>query len=274
MNTLAIILSRAGSKGLRHKAILPLCGRPVITYTFDHAEQSSLIDATCVTTDSPQVAELARRSGIEVIDRPPELARDDAPVDLAVKHALETYESRHPTFIADVIVLLYGNVPVRASDVTDRAVSHLFTTGADSVRSVTPVGKLHPDWMHHLEDGRLRQFRENHIDRRQNLEPLYFHDGAVAVVTRASLLAEPQDPDDHLAFFGTNCHAIVQEQHDTVDVDTLADLYYAEALLRQRSEEVVFGGAIVACRRRNGRFHDKKQPVLTGAVVTGRCGRR
>ncbi|UCG32623.1 MAG: acylneuraminate cytidylyltransferase family protein [Phycisphaerales bacterium] len=273
MSTLAIILSRAGSKGLRHKAILPLCGRPVITYTFDHAKQSALIDATCVTTDSPQVAELARRSGIEVIDRPPELARDDAPVDLAVKHALQTYESRHP-FFADIIVLLYGNVPVRTADITDRAVGQLITTGADSVRSVTPVGKLHPDWMHHLEGGRLRQFRKNHIDRRQNLEPLYFHDGAVVAMSRASLLAEPQNPDDHLAFFGINCHAVVQEPHDTVDVDTIADLYYAEALLRYRTEEVFFGGAAVAGRKRNGRYHEKRQPVLTGAVVTGRCGRR
>jgi CMP-N,N'-diacetyllegionaminic acid synthase len=274
MTTLAIILSRAGSKGLRHKAILPLCGRPVITYTFDHAAQSSLIDATCITTDSPQVAELARRSGIEVIDRPPELALDDSPVDLAIRHALATYESRHPTFFADIIALLYGNVPVRAADIIDKAVTHLVTTGADSVRSVTPVGKLHPDWMHHLEDGRLRQFRANHIDRRQNLDPLYFHDGAVAVVTRASLLAETQNPDDHLAFFGTNCHAVAQEPHDTVDVDTLADLYYAEALLRYRSEDIFYGGATFSGRRGNGRSHAKKQPVLTGAVVTGRCGRR
>ena len=273
MNTLAIILSRAGSKGLRHKAVLPLCGRPVITYTFDHAAQSSAIDAACVTTDSAKIAELARQRGIEVVQRPPELASDDAPVDLAVKHALATYELRHP-FHADHIVLLYGNVPVRTAEVIDRAVAHLIESGADSVRSVTPVGKHHPDWMHRLEGTVLHQLRKNHIDRRQNLEPVYYHDGAVVAITRDALFTEPADPDNHLAFFGSNCHAIVQQPQETVDVDTVADLYYAEAVLRHRSEGLLFGGLSFGSTRFAVRAAEKERPVLTGAVCVGRCGRR
>jgi CMP-N-acetylneuraminic acid synthetase len=192
---------------------------------------------------------------------------------LAVKHALATYESRHP-FHADYIVLLYGNVPVRAMDVIDRAVAHLIESGADSVRSVTPVGKLHPDWMHRLEGNVLHQLRQNHIDRRQNLEPLYYHDGAVVAITRDALFTEPADPNNHLAFFGSNCQAIVQQPQDTVDVDTVADLYYAEAALRHRSEGLLLGGLSFGGTRLAGRAAENDRPVLTGAVCVGRCGRR
>ena len=273
MDTLAIILSRAGSKGLRHKAVLPLCGRPVISYTFDHALQSSAVDGVCVTTDSPKVAELARRRGIEVVRRPAELATDDAPVDLAVRHALATYESGH-AFHADIIVLLYGNVPVRAADITDRAVAQLIESGADSVRTVAPVGKLHPDWMHRLQGTGLRPYRKNHIDRRQNLEPLYYHDGAVVAITRQALFSEPEDPDNHLAFFGEKCQAIVQQPEETVDVDTIADLYYAEAVLRRHSEGLFFGGLSFGGTKPGVGVVEDRRSVFTGAVGVGRCGRR
>ena len=79
------------------------------------------------------------------------------------------------------------------------------------------------------------QFRSNGIYRRQDLEPLYYHDGAVAVVRRAALLAALQDPDNGQAFLGDDRRAIIQTCEDTVDVDTAMDLRVAEALMSQRA---------------------------------------
>lgn len=273
MHTLAVILSRAGSKGLQNKAVLPLCGKPVIGYTFSHARHSESLDATCISTDSSRVAQLARAAGIEVIDRPLELATDTAAVDEAVRHALTEYESRHE-FHADAIVLLYGNVPVRAPGIVDRAVEHLIRTGADSVRTVAPVGKHHPDWMHRLEHDVMHQYRPNHLHRRQDLDPLYYHDGAVVAVTRQALFAKPEDPDNHLAFFGRDCRAIVQGPNDTVDVDTLADFCYAEAILRLNNKEPLLGDTFGPGEYLLGAAGLGPRPVLTGAVAAGRCGRR
>jgi CMP-N,N'-diacetyllegionaminic acid synthase len=235
MVALGIILARAGSKGLRDKCVVPLLGRPLIEYTFDHALASQRLTAVVLTTDSRPAQELARRRGIEVIERPPELATDTATVDAAARHAVHTWESQHQKNVRTV-VLLYANVPVRAAGVIDQALEHLEHSGASSVRTVAPVGKHHPDWLHRLDGDRLIQFRPNSIHRRQELEPLYYHDGAVVAVTRQALFDALRTPDDPHAFFGPDRRGIAQRPEDTVDVDTEYDLYVAEALLRARGE--------------------------------------
>ena len=235
MVVVGVILARTGSKGLPGKCMRQLLGQPVISYTFDHARASRSLTSAVLTTDSAPAKKLARRRGIEVIDRPPELATDTATVDAAARHAIEFWETRHRPRV-DVIALLYGNVPVRAEGLIDRAVEHLAATGADSVRSVAPVTKQHPDWVHRLAGDRMSPFRPNNIYRRQDLEPLYYHDGAIAVVTRAALFGALDSPEDHQAFLGRDRRALIQRPEDAVDIDEPIDLYVAEAVLRARGE--------------------------------------
>ncbi len=234
-SVLATILARAGSKGLPDKCVRPLLGRPVIDYTFDHALASRLIDEIVLTTDSPAAARLARQHGLPVVDRPEYLAADTARVDAAARHAIEAVECANGTRFK-LIVLLYGNIPVRAPGVIDQAVEHLIETGADSVRTVAPVSKQHPDWLHRLEGDRMRQYRPNSIYRRQDLEPLYYHDGAVAAVTREALFSTEALSDDAQAFLGHDRRAIVQQPEDVVDIDEPIDLFLAEAILKTRRE--------------------------------------
>ncbi len=235
MIAVGVILSRAGSKGLPDKCVRELLGRPVIAYTFDHARASRLLTGAVLSTDSEPAKQLAREAGIEVVDRPAELATDSATVDAAARHAVECWEAGHRRSV-DVVVLLYGNVPVRADGLIDRAIEHLGSTGADSVRSVAPVSKQHPDWVHRLDGDRMTQFRSNSIYRRQDLEPLYYHDGAVAAVTRQALFAALEKPDDHQAFLGGDRRALIQRPEEAVDIDEPIDLYLAQAILQARSE--------------------------------------
>ena len=263
MDTLAVILVRAGTKGLPDKCVLPLCGRPVLAYTIGHAQESRYVSAVVLTTDSAPAAAIARSAGVWVVDRPPELATDTAPVVAAVRHAVESYEVRTGTQY-DAVVVLYGNVPVREYGIIDQCVDLLDTTGCDSVRTVAPVTKQHPDWLHRLDGDRLVQYRPNCIDRRQDLEPLYYHDGAVVVVRRDWLFVPEAAHDPH-AFFGSDRRAVVQREEDTVDIDTSADFYRAEAVMRIRSEaafaELPSAGhrrppftAAVACVNGHGRY--------------------
>ena len=231
MNVLGIILARAGSKGLPGKCTRDLLGKPLIQYTLDHAAASRRLTAIVLTTDAATAKEIARRGGVEVVDRPAELATDTATVDAAARHAVETWERRHRAAV-DVVVLLYGNIPVRRGDLIDRAIDQLMETGADSVRSVAPVGKHHPDWLHRLDGDRMVQFRPNSIYRRQDLEPLYYHDGAVAAVTRRALFDALNTPEDHQAFLGRDRRALIQRVDEAVDIDEPFDLYVAEAILR------------------------------------------
>lgn len=249
---LAVILARAGSKGLPDKCVRPLCGKPVLAYSFEHAEQSHHIDAVVLTTDSPSAYEIGREYGAFIVERPAELANDTATVDAAARHALEAYEAEYD-YHADVVVLLGGNAPVRADGIIDKCIEHLLQTEADSVRTVCPVGKMHPDWMFRLHGDAMVPFRENSIYRRQDLEPLYVLDGAVYVVTRGSLYSPPAHEEDFHAFLGQDRRAIAQQPEDTVDIDTLMDFFVAEAALRMKAET-----AANTTRRR---------PILTGAVA-------
>ncbi|MBI4718836.1 MAG: N-acetylneuraminate synthase family protein [Planctomycetes bacterium] len=252
MVVLGVILARAGSKGLPDKCVRALLGRPVIAYTFDHVLASRRLTAAVLTTDSQPAAALARAAGIEVIERPAELATDSATVDAAVRHAVDCWEHRHRASV-DVVVILYGNVPLRAAGLIDRAVAQREQSGADSVRSVAPVTKQHPDWIHRLDGDRMFQFRTNSIYRRQDLEPLYYHDGAVIVVARTALLGALRTPDDHQAFLGTDRRALVQDAGACVDIDEMADLCLAEALLRSQAE----------------RAGDAPAPARAGGVMIG-----
>ena len=234
MVVLGVILARAGSKGLPDKCVRALLGRPVIAYTFDHARAADSLTDIVLTTDSEPAKRLARDARITVVDRPAELASDTATVDAAARHAVLEWEHAHPDRPVNIIVLLYGNIPVRAEGVIDRAVRLLIETGADSARTVAPVSKQHPDWIHRLDGDRMRQFRVNSIYRRQDLEPLHYHDGAVCAVTRDALFGALRTPEDHQSFLGRDRRAVVQRCEDAVDIDEPIDFFLAEALLRAR----------------------------------------
>jgi CMP-N-acetylneuraminic acid synthetase len=151
-------------------------------------------------------------------------------VDAAVRHAVLASGSR-----ASVIVVLYANVPVRPTDLANRAITLLDESGADSVQSYYRVGKTHPYWMSRLDsEGRVAQFIVNKIYRRQELPPLYMPDGGVIAVRRESLF-DVREGEPH-AFFGQDRRGIETREGDVIDVDSALDLSVAEAILRSREE--------------------------------------
>jgi len=233
MTTLGIILARAGSAGLASKHLRLLLGRPMIEYTFDHAFDAVLLNKVVVSTDCPGVKRLAQRYKLDVIDRPPELATSDASVQDAMLHAMKAVE-RDGNFHADALVVLYGNVPVRGAGVIDSAIEMLRETGCDSVRSFCPVGKWHPAWMSKLDGDRVEPLQAGSIHRRQDLAPLYLHDGAVVAVSRSSMLRGLRFGHDPHAFFGLDRRGIQTGMGETVEVDHQRDLFWAEAVLRER----------------------------------------
>lgn len=231
--TIAIVIGRAGSKGLAHKNARVIAGRSMISHTIACAQQSRLIDRAVVSTDGPAIADAARAMNVDVIDRPACLANDTATVDDAARHAVDACNDA-----ADVVVLLYANVPVRPANLIDRAVATLIDTGADSVQSYTSVGKHHPYWMMQLDvdDNRVTPYVENAVYRRQDLPPLYIPDGGVIAVTRDALFSvrDTSGGGAHPhAFLGGDRRGIVSNG-PVVDVDTDIDLAVAEALLAQR----------------------------------------
>ena len=144
---IAVVIGRAGSKGLPGKNSLKLAGKSMICHTIEHAKAAQSVTRIVVSTDGQDIASAASGMDVQVIDRPPELATDTATVSEVVNHAVEQSNSDEA-----VIVVLYANVPIRPADLIDHAVELLITTGADSVQSYSDVSKHHPFWMCRIDN--------------------------------------------------------------------------------------------------------------------------
>lgn len=238
---LAIILARGGSKGVPRKNAAVVGGRPCIAWTIEAAQRARTVGQVALSTDDAELAEIAHRAGIAVVVRPAALATDTARVDDAVRHAVESLDRAPGSLVAPspLIVVLYGNVPVRPAGLIDRAVRVMLETGCDSVQSYEPVGKHHPWWTARVdpESGRVRAWEGdvlNHgIYRRQDLPPAYVPDGGVLVVSRRALFGEVPGvaPGPH-AFFGKDRRGVTNPGGSVVDIDSPTDLLVADAVLR------------------------------------------
>src|SRR4051812_12549794 len=93
MNVLGVVMARAGSVGLKNKHLLPLLGRPVISYTLDYAAQARRLSRVVVSSDCPLVRRFGAVTGFEAVVRPAELASSDASVQDVMLHAMEVVEA-------------------------------------------------------------------------------------------------------------------------------------------------------------------------------------
>lgn len=234
MNTLGIIPARAGSRGVPRKNVRELRGKPVVAYTMEAALSAQRLDRIIVTSDDPYIQEIAREYDIPFLSRPEHLADDTARIDDVMRHCCIEAAQRFGMLV-DTVVLLYANIPVRADGVIDRTIAKLHETGADSVQTMSPVGKFHPYWLYEIDNDKASVYISNNVYQRQSLPPVYAVDGAVAAVTLTSLM-DTADSDDPHAFWGKDRRAVIQEGHETVDIDTLRDFYLAEAILREKAE--------------------------------------
>ncbi|MEM1422431.1 MAG: acylneuraminate cytidylyltransferase family protein [Planctomycetota bacterium] len=239
MRTLAVILARAGSKGLPGKNERPLAGRPCLDWTIDHALRAERADRVCLSTDGGTLAEIGVKRGVHVVRREASLASDSATVDAAARDALVRVEAEHGRF--DAVVVLYANVPVRPDALVDDAIATLERTGCDSVQSYAKVGKHHPEWTAVVDgDARVRPYAgdvlNGGIHRRQDLPPAHLPDGGVIACTRAALMLELEgvQPGPH-AFFGRDRRGVLTDEGAVIDIDTELDAIVAEAVLRRRA---------------------------------------
>ncbi len=205
-----------------------------------------------MTTDSPRAVEIARDYGIPC-RASPDLASDMATVEPPCVTRLEAYEAEP---ISSPTSSCSSRETSRAGPRHRRPLVDLSCRHRGRLRPLRPPVACITRLVVRLHGDRMVPFRDNGIYRRQDLEPLFSLDGSVYAVTRGSLYTPPEHEEDYHAFLGHDRRAIVQAPEDTIDIDTPADMYRAEAAIRMRNEGGP--GAPVPSRRR---------PILTGAVA-------
>lgn len=222
---LAVIPARGVSKGIPRKNIRILAGKPLIAYSIEASLKSKYIDRTIVSTEDREIAEISKKYGAEVIDRPKELARDDSPVLLAVRHAIEFLE-KEEGYKVDVIVLLQPTSPLREVFDIDSAVEKILETGADLVLSVTEM-KYHPAFSFEMDGDKLIPFVKDtsKITRRQDLEKIYTINGALYVMTKGTLKKDN--------IYTGDIRAVIMSPERSIDIDTMSEFKIAEFLVKE-----------------------------------------
>jgi N-acylneuraminate cytidylyltransferase len=230
--TLALIPARGGSKGIPRKNIRPFAGFPLVAWSIAAAKEATCVSRIIVSTDDPEIADVARECGAETpFLRPVELAQDST-TDLPVfEHALEYLDEREG-YRPDVVVQLRPTSPIRPRGIVDEAVRILLAhKDADCVRGVVPAGQNpHKMWRFAGEGQPMKPLLEvegipePYNAPRQILPPIYWQTGHIDAI-RVSTIANKH------SLTGDVIYPLLIDPRYTIDIDTLADWAKYEALV-------------------------------------------
>ena len=222
---LALIPARGGSKGIPHKNMSLLAGKPLLAHTIEQALQSQSVNRVAVSTDDPEIATASTQYGAEVIRRPPEISDDKASSEAALLHALE-YLREKEGYTPDIIVFLQCTSPLTLPEDIDGTVQALLDGNADSALAVTLFPHFLWQWDEHGEavginhDKRVRP-------RRQECKSQFLETGAVY-----AMRTDGFEKAKH-RFFGKIAMYVMPPER-CLDIDDPVDLIIAAALLQER----------------------------------------
>ncbi len=232
---LAIIPARGGSKGIPRKNIADLGGKPLIYYTIREAKRSQLIDASIVSTDDEEIAEVARKCGADVpFLRPKELAGDlSRDIDF-LKHAVLWLEENRG-WRPEIIVLLQPTSPSRTGRDIDRVLKFMIETGCDSVRTVVNPSPYNPFKMWQVVDSQQKIIKpliaktncgSLGSDVPRQLLPQFCQPVGLVYTTKTKFIKQGQ-------VWGDDVRAFYVSTDKYVDIDNIGDLLHAEEVLKR-----------------------------------------
>jgi len=222
---IAIIPARGGSKRLPGKNILPLGGKPLITWTIDAALDSGVFDRVYVSTDSQKIAAIARAAGALVpFLRPPELALDESSTEDVITHMVTWVEENEGDVAT--ICILQPTSPLRNFLHIIKANEQRILCKSSSVVSVCEVD--HPvEWSNVLDTKTLSLdgfISPVNLKRSQDFPKRYRLNGAIYFIVRSLV-------GDFCGMYGKNSNAYIMEKNDSIDVDTEFDFLIAESMV-------------------------------------------
>lgn len=223
MTLLALIPARGGSKGIPRKNIRSFCGKPLIHWSINAALAASSVDQVVVSTDDPEIADVAKSCGADVpFLRPVEYATDTASSIDVVLHALEALP-----YVSHVL-LLQPTSPLRIVFDIESIVALHKQFSTSSAVSLTRSGK-HPSWMYSLsQNNRLESLLKfDPVHCRQQLPPAYVVNGALYLASRDFLMSKR-------TFISTTTVGYVMPPERSVDIDSPLDWHWAEFLIGQK----------------------------------------
>lgn len=220
----AIIPVKEKSKRLPGKNLKPLLGKPMMAYVIETAlriKARGLVDRVIVSTESEEVATIAKKYGAEVpFTRPVELTKDDVTTREVLQHAID-YLEEHENYIPDYVLLLFSTSPLLRQERIEEAITVALKKDSESVFSGT-YDKGHY-WIED-EGGWVRFYPKKQVNSQYQI-PLVKEDGAI-YLTKTSWLKRQYVAD--------KADVVIMEPGENIDVDYPEDFEKAEKVLLQQ----------------------------------------
>lgn len=226
---LALIPARAGSKGIKDKNIIDLCGKPLIAYSIESALNSKYIDRVVVSTDGENIARVAKEYGADVpFIRPKELASDTAKSIDTVIHCIKELKIQGQEY--DYVVLLQPTQPLRQSFHIDEAIELIINEEVSDLVSICKV-KEHPILMRTIDEhGRMHKLlNTSSTQRRQDFKDFYKVNGVIYINKIDEQLNYETSLND-------NSVAYIMDEKYSVDIDEVLDVEIAKLIIKELQE--------------------------------------
>ncbi|MCR4955286.1 MAG: acylneuraminate cytidylyltransferase family protein [Lachnospiraceae bacterium] len=227
MKSIAIITARSGSKGLPHKNIKNLHGKPMMAYTIEACLKSGCFDRVHVSTDSEEYAKIAVEYGADVpFLRGEELASDTATTEDVIRFVLREYEKRGETF--EVFAIMQPTSPLRDEEDIKNSFALMKEKDANSIIGVCEM-EHSPLWSNTLPENLSM---EGFLDKARNQNRQSF--GTYYRINGAMYLVKTKSYTSHTAMYGEKSYAYVMAKEHSVDIDDEMDFIIAQAVMAHR----------------------------------------
>ncbi len=203
-NILGITPARGGSKGIPKKNIKQIASKPLIAWTIESAKESEKLDRYVISTEDGEIAEIAKQYGVEVLNRPLELASDEASTLSVLQHAVKEMP-------CDTVVLLQATSPIRRPGLIDECIKEFKDNDYDSLATGFICNYI--------------EYGKNQL-RRQDIKGFFYDDGNVYVI-KADLIKRGER-------YGKKLGRKIVSQIENVEIDDEFEFWIAEKILMEK----------------------------------------
>jgi CMP-N-acetylneuraminic acid synthetase len=221
MKYLIVIPARGGSKGIPQKNIRFLNSKPLISYVLKTAISLGKDFEVVVSTDNLEISHIASLYGVQIINRPSNLADDNSTLDPVINHAVIEMEMKNKR-LYDCVITIQPTSPLLTNKSLIDAIKFFESNNLDTVISV--VNKPHLSWTE--KNGKIFKNYEQRLNR-QLLPKNYLETGAFLITKRTFVTSSNR--------IGDNVSIFELSEKEAIDIDSPQDWWIAEKFLRKKN---------------------------------------
>ena len=230
-NILCTICARGGSKGVKNKNIKEINGKPLIAYTIEQAKASNLFEHIVISTDSDEIARVAKEYGAEVFfKRSAEMASDTAGKLEVIQDAFIRSE-KHYNKKYDYLIDLDATAPLRSVDDIINSFNQFLEDNNDNLITAMPSRRSpYFNLIEQDKDGKvyLSKTLDSRIIRRQDVPKSYDMNASIYIWKRDVILNEK-------SLFLEKTGLYVMPEERSIDIDTPLDYEFVEFIMRKNN---------------------------------------